>query len=97
MVSSQDKMRRFIFTQVPLDELSIIVYFVVCFPMSLLSTVWDEHFLPQREPGQLDRSFLVRPIFALLFEYGNLILHARKPPNLGPLVVRASCLRWNAK
>ena len=54
MVSSPDNMERFIFTQPPLDELSAVVYFVACFPMSLLSTVWEEHFLPQRKPGQLD-------------------------------------------
>ena len=82
MVSSQDNMERFIFTEPPLAKLSIIVYFAACFRMSLLSMVWEEHFLPQRKPGELDWSFLVDPICSLSFEDGNLILHARKPPNL---------------
>ena len=62
MVNSQDNMERFIFTQPPLDKLSIVVYFAACFPMSLLSTVWEEHLLTRRKPGELDWSFLVCPV-----------------------------------
>ena len=97
MVSSQDNMQWFIFTQPPPDELLIIVYFVACFRMSLLSTVGKNIFCHGASPGSWTGVFLSAQFLRFRFKDRKLILHARKPPNLWPLVVKASCLRLKVK
>ena len=82
MVNSQDNMERFIFTQPPLDKLSIVVYFAACFPMSLLSTVGKNIFCHGASPGSWTGVFLSAQFLRFRFKDRKLILHARKPPNL---------------